>query len=849
MEMPQDTANLGRAPSSTGFLSKLTFSWVSPLISFGLRHRIDTEHIPDYEDDASFKFSTLLKSYSPMHSMCLLIQNELLLSAGYYLVYATAQVANPLLLRALVNSIVDNTGGGGWFALALFVSGSFSAFSNQHHYHLAFSCGQKLRSSMIHVIYNTALEMKFAEFQGVSKGEIVNLLANDSQKLFEIMPTINLIWAAPIMLIVVTGLLVNFLGLAALPGIFMLVCLGPLNVYLANWQKRVRKLHVPTTDRRLQMCNEVLQGIRVVKYFSWETKFQEAIKTLRTEEVEFIRTELQVWAVSIFLLIVFPSFAVLVTFWTHSALTGEINAADTFAALGLFGALKFPLMYVGQLISNGTQAYVSMRRFTSFLAYASSHKSLDSADIELVEPASSDAYVKFNNADICWSTESNQRFTLENINLSASKGDLVVIVGSVGSGKTLFGLAVLDEVTCISGTMKTHGSIAYVSQEGFIMNASVRDNILFGMDFDSSRYLEVLDACQLRGDLKQWTNLDRTIIGERGITLSGGQKARVSLARAVYSGADIVVLDDPLSAVDAHTGKKIFERVLSDQGLLGGACKIFVTHAVQYLSYATEIIVLEEGKVLFQGDYPAMVKHSTREDASDVVTTLLKGTQEVVDNMEVDEFIGDEVGSISHKKGEALMTEEERSDSTLDWSIVWQYIYFAGGSSVWIILLLVLIMERFFFVFADWWLAVWSSGGNSISDLFNLPRDSTSSLDYIYVYLAIVLINAVFVYMRLAHVAQFGSKASETLFLTLLEKVLKSPMVFFETTPLGRILNRFSFDLEVMDFVLVTQLNATVASSFWMLSALVVITIVTPWALVGVAPIVIGIPVCLANFS
>jgi len=218
------------------------------------------------------------------------------------------------------------------------------------------------------MVYNYALVMRDNELYNTSHGEIINLLSSDAQKLYDLMGFIHLVWGAPLMVIIASALLIYFLGVSAIPGIFALLIVAPINIFLSNWQARVRKIHLPAMDRRVQIINEVLHGIRVVKCFFWEENFEKKILEARNEETECIRKELLTFVLSISLIIVFPMWAILVTFTMYARLVGPLNAADTFAVLAIFTIAKFPLTFLGQLISNIGQSYVSIQRFMTFLA-------------------------------------------------------------------------------------------------------------------------------------------------------------------------------------------------------------------------------------------------------------------------------------------------------------------------------------------------------------------------------------------------------------------------------------------------------------------------------------------------
>jgi ATP-binding cassette subfamily C (CFTR/MRP) protein 1 len=245
------------------------------------------------------------------------------------------------------------------------------------------------------------------------------------------------------------------------------------------------------------------------------------------------------------------------------------------------------------MIAYMAQAWVSIKRIDKFL-------NSEEIDPDNVTNHKSENALSIANGTFTWGGE---HVTLKNINLKVKRGNLTAIVGSVGSGKTSLVSALLGEMEKLGGAANVDGRIAYVPQQAWIQNATLQDNILFGHPFDKQLYNQVIDACALRPDLAMLPGGDQTEIGEKGINLSGGQKQRVALARAVYSQADIYLFDDPLSAVDSHVGKHIFDNVIGENGLLKGKTKLLVTHAVVYLPKVDEIYVIVNGEITESGSY------------------------------------------------------------------------------------------------------------------------------------------------------------------------------------------------------------------------------------------------------
>jgi ABC-type multidrug transport system fused ATPase/permease subunit len=291
-------------------------------------------------------------------------------------------------------------------------------------------------------------------------------------------------------------------------------------------------------------------------------------------------------------LVSFSTFA-LYAYTSKKPLTSQI----VFPAISLFQLLQFPLSVLPMVFSSWIEAYVSITRLTAFLSANELQPDAvdrvrDSGDL-----SAGDELVSVSKGEFSWNS-SQPEPTLVNINLSVKKGDLVAVVGRVGSGKSSLISATLGEMNRISGKVKIRGSVAYVSQNPWLQGATVRENIIFGHRFNQEFYDAVLDACAIRPDLAVLRDGDQTEIGEKGVTLSGGQRARISLARAVYSRADVILFDDPLSAVDSHVAKHLFENVIGPHGLLSSKARLLCTNNIAFVHECDELIMLRAGSII-----------------------------------------------------------------------------------------------------------------------------------------------------------------------------------------------------------------------------------------------------------
>jgi ABC-type multidrug transport system fused ATPase/permease subunit len=455
-------------------------------------------------------------------------------------------------------------------------------------------------------------------------------------------------------------------------------------------------------------------------------------------------------------------------------------------------------------------------------------------------------------------------FKLSDVTLSVKPGELLAVCGQVGSGKsTLFG-AILGDVTCVAGAVSVQegARIAYAAQTPYILNGTLRENIVFGHEWDPEHYKQVLDSCALWPDVKQLPDGEMTMIGERGVTLSGGQKQRVSLARCAYCKPDVVLFDDPLSALDSHTGKHVFQHLLSSQGMLAGAAKVLATHATQYLSSADAIAVLHEGEMVFQGPFEELCKRQEERAAAnedDPLAMMLATLSTSVQESKAEEAGAKDGGGegaqggaekekkaavakeLTEKEG-ALMVAEEREVGKMGLKVLLGWVEATGGWPWLGSMLLFLVLDRLTYISIDWVLVQWCAAADTemTIPIFDVtlpqatPHEGATTFNALYG--AIALVNVFFVVLRTEWFGFGGANAAISLFKSMIARVVRAPLEFFETNPMGRIVNRFSFDTEQIDFQLVIKLNAALASLAWMVSGIFVMISINPWTATVLGP-------------
>jgi ABC-type multidrug transport system fused ATPase/permease subunit len=340
----------------------------------------------------------------------------------------------------------------------------------------------------------------------------------------------------------------------------------------------------------------------VIKFYGWELSFQKIVDKIRADEMHFFKQYALVGIITSFTWASAPFFVAAVSYATFVLIdkNNNLDPSTAFVTLTLFYLIRFPLALLPQTITFVVQGYVSLKRIKSFLLLDETNENdiLRGGNI-----GGGDLAISIKNANMGWSKSGD--VALYNLNFDMKRGKLFAVVGGVGSGKSSLLSAVLGEMHKLNYGSKiyVHGSTAYVGQQAWIQNATIRENILFGQDYDPRFYNKIIHACSLLPDFNIMPNGDSTEIGEKGINLSGGQKQRISLARAIYANSDIYILDDPLSAVDAHVGKHIFDNVIGPNGMLKTKTRLFVTNSLSFLPQVDQIIMLDNGSVSEMGAY------------------------------------------------------------------------------------------------------------------------------------------------------------------------------------------------------------------------------------------------------
>ncbi|KAF9586641.1 Multidrug resistance-associated protein 1 [Lunasporangiospora selenospora] len=771
---------------------------------------------------------------------------------------------------------------------------------------LSENTGLEARTALISMVYRKALRLSPSARQTQTLGEINNHMSVDAEQWSEAIPLVPLVLSIPFEICLALYMLYLQLGWAALAGLATIVLIAPIQGRIAKFFTKAKETKMEAMDNRIRLINEVLAGIKIVKLYGWESSFRKRIAEYRGQE---IRVLYRLGVGFSFMVIIFSSLTLLMALSSFSIYGsiggsggngGEINAQTIFVSVSLFGLLNRPIALLAHVTSELMSVIVATKRIQRFLMA----EEVDDTDIErttgLLESVDSDEKRHYSNVvmDVrdgifAWEkegpevetekqrktrekkemkkrkedikqakaegkpvpelpvpAEKNYGPTLKNINISVERASLTTIVGRVGQGKTSFLNALIGEMYKRQGTVQVKGTIAYVPQQAWIINATLKDNILFGKDYDQEQYDRIVFASGLEPDLKMLPAGDQTEIGERGINLSGGQKQRVSLARAAYQDADIYLLDDPLSAVDAHVDQHLWQNLIGPNGMLKDKTRLLVTHGIHHLSEVDQIVMIKDGEISETGryqelmeakkafyqlieDYSVKASNKTTENQVEIKpATETKDTNQIspsVDalNEKEQKETTTSVAKEDDDKGN-LVDEEMVLSGALQWQVYKSYAKAASYKKVFLAFSLFAVIQACQ-IGTNTWLQNW----------VNVANVTTHGVAY---YMGVYTVLVV-CYMFLSFCAAFtimasgGVRASERLHENLLNNVLRLPMSFFDTTPVGRIINRFSSDIYTIDEHVTWGIHDFLFCGFSLIGTIIVIAVSTPVFLVMIPPV------------
>ncbi|KZF19169.1 hypothetical protein L228DRAFT_286031 [Xylona heveae TC161] len=966
-------------------LSLATFSWVDAIVYTGYRKSLELSDV--WNLTAKDKAARVLAEYRQVQKTNALafhllryfgkglIYQALLAAASGFLMFVPT-----LLLRAILQYVEnpgDTPANAAWFyVILLFVSGCCSALADGQALWIGRKICIRLRAIIVGEIYAKALRRKAAagtdtvlghkpedeenakpglmkramtfvmkkkkkpdmkadqqqssaaKVQADSQanvGTIINLMAVDSFKVSEISAYLHFLWAStPIQVVVAVTLLYRIMGYSSIAGIVTMVCLLPINIVVAKQFTKVQKAIMAATDARIHTTNEVLQNIRIIKFFAWEERFSSIVDESRAKELKTLRQRYVLWSVAA---TIWSGAPVLITFLSFLFYTmvekRDLIPSVAFTALSLFSLLRIPLDQLADMLAHVQEAKVSVDRVEEFLKEEETGKYVQLQHNKLDE--NGQPVIGFDHATFSWGSKSalvdntSKAFRLIDLDIKFHVDQLSVITGPTGAGKSSLLMALLGEMTLVNGHVYLPGghsrenlhpdpetglieSVAYCAQQPWLANDTIKQNILFASPWDEQRYKAVLSACSLERDLKILDAGDETLVGEKGITLSGGQKQRISLARALYSTSRHVILDDCLSAVDSHTAKWIFDNCIMGPLMYNRTC-IMVTHNVALcVPQAHHVVVMDNGKVTAQGAPQEIISSGILGEEMAKSTPASQSTSQAPSRVasevgplgKLDEANGKANGHQSNGgTAEAVDSTKDKKDPSADphseqkavgrvsWGVVQVYLGSMGSWFYWGAAFVLFATQSVSSLANNIWIRQWanqyhysqsniigaaavtisdkgqyvparsiSSIGSCIvrgscawdiplfskkpSEIFQVSAIQDVNVPY---YLGVyALLGIIFMFLTFSKEIMLFSgslTASRKIHARLIESVTRAKLRFFDSTPLGQIMNRFSKDIESVDQEVMPVAVGVVHCIASVVIIVILISVITPGFLIA----------------
>nr|XP_057156088.1 ATP-binding cassette sub-family C member 12 isoform X15 [Pan paniscus] len=805
----------------------------------------------------------------------------------------------PTVLIHQILQQTERTSGKVWVGIGLCIALFATEFTKVFFWTLAWAINYRTAIRLKVALSTLVFEnlVSFKTLTHISVGEVLNILSSDSYSLFEAALFCPLPATIPILMVFCAAYAFFILGPTALIGISVYVIFIPVQMFMAKLNSAFRRSAILVTDKRVQTMNEFLTCIKLIKMYAWEKSFTNTIQDIRRRERKLLEKAGFVQSGNSALAPIVSTIAIVLTFSCHILLRRKLTAPVAFSVIAMFNVMKFPIAILPFSIKAMAEANVSLRRMKKILI----DKSPPSY---ITQPEDPDTVLLLANATLTWEHEASRKSTpkklqnqkrhlckkqrseaysersppakgatgpeeqsdslksvLHSISFVVRKGKILGICGNVGSGKSSLLAALLGQMQLQKGVVAVNGTLAYVSQQAWIFHGNVRENILFGEKYDHQRYQQTVRVCGLQKDLSNLPYGDLTEIGERGLNLSGGQRQRISLARAVYSDRQLYLLDDPLSAVDAHVGKHVFEECIKKT--LRGKTIVLVTHQLQFLESCDEVILLEDGEICGKGTHKELMEERGRYAK---LIHNLRGLQfkdpEHLYNAAMVEAFKESPAEREEDAGiivpeHQLIQTESPQEGTVTWKTYHTYIKASGGYLLSLFTVFLFLLMIGSAAFSNWWLGLWLDKGSRMTCG---PQGNMTMCEvgvvladigqhvYQWVYTASMVFMLVFGVTKGFVFTKTTLMASSSLHDMVFDKILKSPMSFFDTTPTGRLMNRFSKDMDELDVRLPFHAENFLQQFFMVVFILVILAAVFPAVLLVMASLAVGFFILLRIF-
>ncbi|XP_073262159.1 ABC transporter C family member 3 [Populus alba] len=709
-----------------------------------------------------------------------------------------ASYTGPFLIANFIQLLTskddDSSLHGFVLASVIFVAKTAESLSQRHWYFGAHQIGIKIRADILALLHKKLLRVKS---DGERNGKIINYVNTDTEKVVEFIQRFQEVWLLPVQVMLSLFILIKHLGwIPSILAVLSTVLIMASNTPLSNFQNRLHSRIMEAKDCRIKATSETLKGMKILKLHAWEPTFLDKLLLLRETERGWLVKFLYAKSALVFLYWTSPVLISLMTFGVSAILDRKLSSGSIFSALATLQMLHEPIYNMPELISAVAHAKISITRLQEFLRE-------ENQELSKVNslPQQNHSVINITTGEYAWET-SNTNILQPTVTIREDirimKRNKVAICGSVGSGKSSFIFSIIREIPRISGSgIEVVGSRAYVSQTPWIQSGTIKDNILFGNNMKKAFYKNVIEACALQEDLERLVHKDLTVVGERGITLSGGQKQRIQLARAIYSDADVYLLDDPFSAVDAHTKAHLFKHCL--MGLLSDKTVIYVTHQLEFLAASDLVLVMKDGNIVQSGAYKdlavetqgelrrLMVAHceSLRQLSSTEGNSITSESYLENQNQESRETNKEQV---SNGQSVPVAKKEVRGSGRVSWKVYSSFITAAYKGAFVPVLLLFHIFFQALQMGSNYWIA-WATE----------QEGRVSKRQFIVIFALISGASSLFVLARALLLTAITIKTAQRLFTGMITSIFQAPMSFFDTTSSSQILDRSSTDQATVD--------------------------------------------------
>ncbi len=786
-------------------------------------------------------------------------RRDILLSGWWALMESVCRICQPLLLGYLLTwltttnssttgdaNMYDNNNNnnsmqeGLLWGLALSSVGFIQIVVHHRLYYLTMFCGAKIRIACSGLINRKLLKLHSSSLLNASSGKLINLISNDVMRFDMFLPRLHFGWTAPLEIPIIAFLLYIRVGfVATISGIAFLFLTVPLQMYFSRKLGQRRKITAGWTDKRMKTTAEIFSGILSIKAFVWEEPFSKLIDIYRRKERTSIFHAMTMKSLNTAISFFAPNVTILIIICTYWSLGNKLTIALVFSTLALIHVLR---LTIGKnlcfFLEQVGEAITSVQRIEHFLLMdeyidINDHNKKGKMEKDQKETLVEETTLTLTNASFKWN-KTDDKNALEDISFKLCENDLCVIDGATGSGKSALLQAILGELTINKSSAMSHiHNIAYSSQKAWIFSGTIKSNILWGASsdgiiienvessdennsinnnsspFDEVWYKKVIHACCLEKDLEQLPDKDATEIGEKGVNLSGGQRARIGLARAVYAKKKLILLDDVLAACDSKVARRIFRNCILK--LLKDQCVILVTHSKEYQEFATKCLTLNEGKLINFKKNDNILNAKNGKEKDEIV--------------QLNSILVNDVTNNGKKIAHVLVPEEERVKGKIETGTFYKYLHAAGDGLVLSVGFLLITTQILSFG-AEFTLKTWTESKNPNNDR-----------DYLNIFIIFTAFVVVLSFLRAVLFFHAALQASTSIHNRAFTSVVLSPLTFFVQNPLGRILNKFSSDLGQADETLPTTLYRCLESLILCFGSLVICCIAVPWILIIVLPL------------